>query len=72
LYLYVKKSSARRPEVKAFLSFYLENVADLSRKGGYDPPSPAEISANKEALARLVGGSTTASAKPAEPPAAEK
>jgi phosphate transport system substrate-binding protein len=35
LFIYVKKSAAERPEVKAFVDFYLENAAFLSTDVGY-------------------------------------
>ena len=37
LYIYVKNSAARRPEVAKFLKFYLENIDELAVKGGYTP-----------------------------------
>jgi phosphate transport system substrate-binding protein len=59
LFIYVKNSATRRPEVKQFLDFYLDHVIELAKKGGYDPPSPAEAAANKQALAKLSGASTS-------------
>jgi phosphate transport system substrate-binding protein len=59
LFIYVKNSAARRPEVAQFLSFYLDNVEKLSVKGGYDPPTAADITANREALANLLPSSST-------------
>jgi phosphate transport system substrate-binding protein len=35
LFIYVKKSEAERPEVKAFVDFYLKNVAKLATEVGY-------------------------------------
>ena len=35
LFIYVKKSDAARPEVKAFVDFYLENAAALAAEVGY-------------------------------------
>jgi phosphate transport system substrate-binding protein len=76
LFVYVKNSAARRPEVKQFLSFYLEKVSDLAKKGGYDPPSAAEIVANKEAFEKLTGGGAGRDTAPAkvstEPATGEK
>jgi phosphate transport system substrate-binding protein len=37
LFIYVKKKSLERPEVKAFVTFYLENAAALSAEVGYVP-----------------------------------
>ena len=39
LYIYVKNSAARRPEVAEFLKYYLENIDELAVEGGYDPPT---------------------------------
>ncbi len=35
LFIYVNKKSLERPEVKAFVTFYLENAYELVRKAGY-------------------------------------
>jgi len=37
LFIYVNKKSLERPEVKAFLKFYMENAAQLVREVGYLP-----------------------------------
>lgn len=37
LFIYVNKTSAERPEVKAFIQFYLANAAKLSQEVGYIP-----------------------------------
>ncbi len=42
LFIYVKRTSADRPEVQAFIKFYLENAARLSAAVGYIP-MPAEV-----------------------------
>jgi len=41
LFIYVKKSSAERPEVQAFVKFYLDNAPKLVKEVGYIP-LPAE------------------------------
>lgn len=56
LYIFVKNSASRRPEVKQFLNYYLDNVEKLAVKGGYNPPTADELKANKDAVARLYGG----------------
>ncbi|HKM56615.1 MAG TPA: PstS family phosphate ABC transporter substrate-binding protein [Isosphaeraceae bacterium] len=53
LFIYVKNSAAKRPEIKQFLTFYLDNVDKLSVKGGYDPPTADEQKANKEVFSKL-------------------
>ncbi|HYJ80309.1 MAG TPA: PstS family phosphate ABC transporter substrate-binding protein [Longimicrobiaceae bacterium] len=37
LYIYVKKSSLQRPEVRQFVEFYLTNGAELAQQVGYVP-----------------------------------
>lgn len=42
LYIYVTTKSLQRPEVRAFVEFYLEHGADLSAEVGYIALEPAE------------------------------
>lgn len=75
LFIYVKNSAARRPEIKQFLNFYLENIQKLAVKGGYDPPTADELKDNKDTLAKLYPGaevSATAPAAASEPESARK
>jgi phosphate transport system substrate-binding protein len=44
LYIYVNKASLQRPEVTAFVKFYLENAAELSKEVGY-VPVPEDVAA---------------------------
>jgi phosphate transport system substrate-binding protein len=72
LFIFVKNSAARRPEVKQFLLYYLDHVDALAVKGGYDPPTSEDRDANKDALARLYpaqGAGPAAPAAPASEPA---
>jgi phosphate transport system substrate-binding protein len=62
LYIYVKNSSARRSEVGRFVRYYLENIDELAKEGGYEPPSAQDKAANKEAIDHLLGGEAQASA----------
>jgi phosphate transport system substrate-binding protein len=62
LFIYVKNSSARRSEVGRFVRYYLENIEELAKEGGYEPPSAQDKAANKEALDHLLGGEAQASA----------
>ncbi|WP_250846890.1 PstS family phosphate ABC transporter substrate-binding protein [Aquisphaera insulae] len=66
LYIFVKNSAARRPEVKQFLGYYLDNVKKLAVDGGYDPPTEDDLKANQEARTKLYGAAApeTAAAKP--------
>ncbi len=51
LYIYVKKSSMKRPAVAAFVKFYLDNIETLTKKAGYVPPTAEDRAANQKALA---------------------
>jgi phosphate transport system substrate-binding protein len=57
LYIYVKNSAARRPEVAKFLKFYVNEIDDLAKKGGYNPPTDHDKTSNAETLAKLLPGS---------------
>ena len=59
LFIYVKNSAARRPEVAKFVKFYIENIDDLAVKGGYNPPTASDKTNNNETLARLVSSGDT-------------
>ncbi len=60
LYIYVKNSAARRPEVGQFLRLYLGEIDKFAVEGGYDPPLAEDKAANQEALNRLLGGESQA------------
>jgi phosphate transport system substrate-binding protein len=57
LYIYAKNSALRRPDVAAFVKYYLENVATLAEKAGYVAPTSEDQADNKKALAG-AGGAT--------------
>jgi phosphate transport system substrate-binding protein len=65
LYIFVKNSAFARPEVAAFLKYYLENVAKLSEKALYVAPTAEDQAANQKALAGL-SASPTPSPTPAK------
>jgi phosphate transport system substrate-binding protein len=50
LFLYAKNSAMKRPEVAHFLRYYIENVNELTTKGGYVPPHADDQEANLKAL----------------------
>ncbi len=54
LYIYVKNSAARRPEVGRFLRLYLDKIDELAVDGGYAPPTSEDKAANQAALAKLL------------------
>ncbi len=56
LFIYVARDQADRPEVEAFIQFYLENAAELSKEVGYIPlPDEAYKLALKRFQARKTG-----------------
>ena len=56
LFLYVNSKAVARPEVVAFLNFYLDNAATLSQEVGYIPLTDAEYKQQKEKFAAFVKG----------------
>lgn len=55
LYIYVKNSAAKRPEVAKFVKHYLDNIESLVQKAGYVPPTKEDQEANRKAYESLVG-----------------
>ena len=60
LFLYIRKSSLERPEVKAFVQFYLDQVGSLVPVVGYVPVSDEVAAKNKEVLDEALGALTPA------------
>jgi len=56
LFIYVKKSSAERPEVKAFVDFYLAHAAKLSESLQYVPLPEAAYKMATERFDKLQAG----------------
>ena len=50
LFIYVSKQSMERPEVKAFVEFYLDNAAELAQEVGYIKLGDAEYASNRDAI----------------------
>ena len=56
LFIYVRKDAAERPEIKAFVEFYLKNAATLSKEVGFVPlPDAVYELALKRFQARTTG-----------------
>ena len=66
LFIYVKNSAARRPEVAQFLKFYIENIDEAGGQGGIRPADRDELK-DKDTLAKLTGRDGTPAAKLAIP-----
>jgi phosphate transport system substrate-binding protein len=56
LFLYVNSKAAARPEVVAFINFYLDNAAELSREVGYIPLPEEAYKKEKEKFAAFAAG----------------
>ena len=54
LLIYVKISSLQKPEVKAFLEFYMDHGGELANEVGYVALSDAEYSAQKAMISNPV------------------
>ena len=52
LFIYVSRTSLERPEVKAFVEFYMENGSELTAEVGYVPLSAQEYQDNLELVSR--------------------
>ena len=50
LFIYVSGKSLERPEVKAFVEFYLDNAAELAQEVGYIRLGDEEYASNREAI----------------------
>lgn len=59
LYLFVKNEAyLGRPEVKAFVDYYLEHIDELVTKADYVPPTDADKAGNRAALEALANPGT--------------
>ncbi len=56
LFVYVKESALGRPEVKAFVQFYLDNANTLVGDVGYTPLDNEALNAEKSELDEAAGG----------------
>jgi phosphate transport system substrate-binding protein len=55
VYIYVSNSAAKRPEVKLFVDFYLENASELVKDVGYIPLQDSEYSNQKKVFSSFSG-----------------
>jgi phosphate transport system substrate-binding protein len=55
LFVYVKKSSLARPEVQAFMEFYLDNIGALAGDVGYTALEDEDLQAERDELAAAAG-----------------
>lgn len=55
LFIYVSAASAQRPEVKAYVNYYLDNAATLAKEVGYVPLTDDESKKEKEKFQLFSG-----------------
>jgi phosphate transport system substrate-binding protein len=60
LYIFVKNSAMARPEVAAFVKYYLDNAAKLAENAGYVAPTAADQTSNQNALPAQLKSVTSA------------
>ncbi|MDQ3388090.1 MAG: PstS family phosphate ABC transporter substrate-binding protein [Gemmatimonadota bacterium] len=58
LYIYVNRAELQRPEVEAFVDFYLANTAELSEAVGYIPLGPRRTQAAREAFQQAANATS--------------
>lgn len=56
LYLYVSSAAVKKPAIKQFVDFYLENAEELSKEVGYIPLMPEEYNREKEKFKAFTSG----------------
>ncbi len=57
MFLYVRRDALSRPEVRQFLTFYMENGEELIPTTGYVALSESEYDENLSRVAEFAGGS---------------
>jgi len=55
LFVYPSAKALKRPEVDAFLKYYLDNVTKAADSGGFIPLTDAQLQQSKDKLAQIVG-----------------
>ena len=55
LYIYVSDKAIQRPEVKAFVDFYLQNTSSISEEIGFIGLTDEQLNQSRQALQRLAG-----------------
>jgi phosphate transport system substrate-binding protein len=70
LYIFVKNASLRRPEVSAFVKYYLLNIKALTEKAGYVAPTDDDKAANQKTFSSAGSGSAPAATTTGTEPSA--
>lgn len=55
LFIYIKKASLERPEVKAFVQFYLDNVERIAEQALFVPLTAEQLEASQSAFSTSAG-----------------
>jgi phosphate transport system substrate-binding protein len=55
LFIYPSAEALEKPEVKAFVDYYLENVNEIAESVGFIPLTEEQLEASKDATAQLTG-----------------
>ena len=55
LYIYISDKALKRPEVKAFVDFYLENATPVAEQAQYIPLTPEQTKKSQDKVAQLGG-----------------
>ncbi|HEX8688963.1 MAG TPA: PstS family phosphate ABC transporter substrate-binding protein [Solirubrobacterales bacterium] len=55
LFIYPSAEALEKPEVKAFVDYYLANVGDLAEAVGFIPLTEEQLQASEDATAKLTG-----------------
>jgi phosphate transport system substrate-binding protein len=56
LFVYASDTALARPEVLAFMEFYVDNAAQIAELAGYVPLTDEQIAEQKAKVAALIGG----------------
>ena len=56
LFVYASRKAIARPEVKAFMDYYLQNIDELSEQAQFVPMTPEQQTKAQDALKSLEGG----------------
>ena len=67
IFIYVRQASLERPEVAAFVRFYLENAGQLSQEVGYVPLRDEEAEENLRKFEQALARPTPAGEPSGEP-----
>jgi phosphate transport system substrate-binding protein len=56
LFVYASDTALAKPEVLAFMNFYIDNADEIARLAGFVPMTASQIEEQRQKVERLVGG----------------